>query len=418
MPESDQPTASRNARDRALATYRRHFGARPEVVARAPGRVTLLGAHVDHSEGWVLPVAIERAIYVAAGRRDDRRLELVAADLDEAARLELGRLPPPIRERTGAGAGWSDYAAGVAWALCGAGHQPVGMSAVIAGDLPMASGLSSSAALESALLLAWEELSGLRLDSIDRARTGHRVETGYLGLQSGIMDQFVILHARRGAAVFLDCRTLEHESIPLPPGARLVVADSGVSRRLVGSRFNARREQCRRAVELLRPELPGITTLRDVQPAELERLAGRLPAPIRRRALHVVGECARARRGAEALRSGRLDELGDLMRRSHESSRDLYQVSVPELDLLAAAAWEAPGCLGARFSGGGFGGFVAALVEESAAPSVGEAMAAAFARRFGRRPALFTTGAGGAADCQTQAGDRGSTTIRPATGPC
>jgi galactokinase len=397
--ESNQPTATRSGRDRLLATYRHRFGARPEVIAHAPGRVTLLGAHVDHSEGWVLPVAIERAIYVAAGRRQDRRLELVAADLDETAGLELDRLPPPVAERAAGATGWSDYAAGVAWALTEAGHEPVGMSAVIAGELPMASGLSSSAALESALLLAWERLSGFRLEPVDRARTGHRTEVGYLGLQSGIMDQFVILHARRGEAVFLDCRTLEHESIPLPPNARLVVADSGLPRRLVGSRFNARREQCRQAVELLRPELPGITTLRDVQPAELERLDSRLPAAIRRRARHVVGECARARHGAEALRAGRLEELGALMRRSHESSRDLYQVSVPELDLLAAVAWESPGCFGARFSGGGFGGCVAALVEAAAARSVGAAMAEAFARRFGRRPEVFTTAAAGAAGC-------------------
>lgn len=379
--------------EKVVAAYRQHYGVLPQVVARAPGRVTLLGAHIDYSEGWVLPVAIDRAVYVAAGRRNDRRLDLRAADLDAGARLDLDQLPPPVRQRAVPQSDWADYAAGVAWALAEAGSEPVGMNAVIAGDLPMDSGLSSSAALESALLLAWEDLSGFRLDAVDRARAGQRAEVGYLGLQSGIMDQFVILHAQQGSAVFLDCRTLAHELIPLPRGVRLVVADTGLRRRLVGSQFNDRREQCRHAVELLRSKLPAVRTLRDVTPAQLEQHAGLLPAPLDLRAGHVVGECERARRAAAALRGGDTVEVGRLMRLSHESSRDLYEVSVPELDALAAAAWQAPGCLGARFSGAGFGGCVAALVEAGAEDAVSEVMAAAFERRFGRRPAIFATGA-------------------------
>ena len=382
---------------RVSGGYRERFGAAPEVVARAPGRATLLGAHIDYSHGWVLPVAIERAVYVAAGRRADRALELTAGDLDESQRLDLERLPPPVKERRGGATGWSDYAAGVAWALRKVGREPVGFNALIAGDLPMASGLGSSAALESALLLAWERLSGFSLEPRQRAWAGHQAETGYLGLQSGIMDQYVIVHADAGSAVFLDCRSLEHEAIQLPPEARLVIADSGVRRRLVGSRFNDRREECRRAVEHLRPVLPAIETLRDVSPAQLERHAGLLPAPLALRARHTVGECERVRRGARALRAGDLVELGRLMRLSHESSRDLYEVSLPELDTLAAAAWRSPGCHGARFSGGGFGGWVAALVDEGAAGSVAAAMADGFERRFGRRPALFTTRAAAAA---------------------
>jgi len=383
--------------DELAAVFRRRFGAPPEVVVQAPGRVTLVGAHIDYSEGWVLPVAIERAVYVAGGRRDDRRLDLVAADLDDSRRIDLDRLPPPVPLRTEPESDWPDYPAGVAWALAEIGKEPVGMNAVISGDLPMASGLSSSAALESALLLAWEQLSGFHLAPIDRARAGHRAEIGYLGLQSGIMDQFVVLHARRGSAVFLDCRSLDHESIPLPRQARLVVADSGLSRRLVGSQFNTRRSQCRRAVELLRPALPAIATLRDVTPEELAAHSGLLPPPLDLRARHVVGECYRARRAATALRNGDLAEVGRLMRLSHESSRDQYEVSVPELDTLAAAAWEVPGCFGARFSGAGFGGCVAALVEQDAARKVTSAMVGAFERRFGRRPEVFTSGAAGAA---------------------
>ena len=382
---------------RVGAGYRRRFGVAPEVVARAPGRATLLGAHIDYSEGWVLPVAIERFVYVAAGRRADRALELAAGDLNESDRLELDRLPPPVSERGDGASGWSDYPAAVAWALRELGREPVGVNALISGDLPMASGLSSSAALESALLLAWEKLSGFDLEPRERAWAGHRAEAGYLGLRSGIMDQFVIVHARAGSAILLDCRSLEHDAIPLPASARLVVADRGVRRRLVGSRFNDRREECRRAVERLRPALPVIETLRDVSPVQLEAHAHLLPAPLARRARHAVGECDRVRRGARALRDGDLAELGRLMRLSHESSRDLYEVSLPELDTLAAAAWRTPGCHGARFSGGGFGGWVAALVDEKATGSVAAAMTESFQRRFGHPPDLFTTGAAAAA---------------------
>ncbi|MFQ5351417.1 MAG: galactokinase, partial [Thermoanaerobaculia bacterium] len=338
-------------------------------------------------------VAIDRAVCVAAGRRDDRRLDLSAADLGESAMLDLDRLPPPVPRRSPPESGWSDYAAGAAWALAGEGIEPPGLDVLIAGDLPMASGLSSSAALESALLLTWDRLAELALAPAELARLGHRVEADYLGLGSGIMDQFAILHARQGSAVFLDCRTLEHESIPLPRRARFVVADSGVRRRLVGSAFNSRRRQCRQAVELLRPALPGITTLRDVTPAELEVYAEVLPPPLDLRARHVVGECDRTRRAAVALRAGDLEQVGRLMRRSHESSRDLYQVSLPELDELAAAAWRTRGCLGARFSGAGFGGCVAALVEEGAEREVAAAMAESFEQAYERLPELFTTGA-------------------------
>ena len=395
--QPSQPSSTAARLDPLRSAYRRRFGAPPEAVLRAPGRLTLLGAHVDHSEGWVLPMAIDRALYVVAGSRDDGRVDLVASDLGASARLDLAALPPPVAERAEAGSGWTDYAAGVAWALGETGRRPRGLNAVIGGDLPMGAGLSSSAALESALVLAWEAVSGFRLAPAERARVGHRAEAAYLGLGSGIMDQFTVLNARPGHALLLDCRSWEHQCVPLPVGCRLVVANSGVERRLVGSEFNSRREDCRHAVDLLRHELPEIRTLRDVAPRDLARVVDGLPSAAARRARHVVGECRRTRRGAAALARGDAAELGRLMRRSHESSRDLYEVSLPELDTLAEAAWAAPGCLGARFSGGGFGGCVGALVEDGAEESVAAAMAAAFERRFGSRPTTFATGAAGAA---------------------
>jgi galactokinase len=203
------------------------------------------------------------------------------------------------------------------------------------------------------------------------------------------MDQYASLAGRAGHLILLDCRELTHEPIALPPGLSLLIADSGVRRRLVGSRFNDRRAECEQAVALLRREHPGIRTLRDLPAEALERGAQRLPPPLGRRTRHVVEEIARVHAGAAALRQGDLGRFGALVRASHESSRDLYEVSIPELDVLAEAAWEAPGCHGARLTGGGFGGCVVAVVDPARASEVAAAMAEAFAQRFGRRPEIL-----------------------------
>lgn len=394
--EGDNPT-----RSRVLEAFTERFGSEPHWLVRAPGRANLLGAHVDYSEGWVLPGALDRSIWLAA-RPAKKMTTIEALDLDQGVgEIDSEWLAPPLVERTHPEADWLDYPRGVAWALARSGHQAAAIDVVYAGDIPIGSGLSSSAAVEVAFTMAWEAASDLELDGLERARLGRRVENEYLGIQSGIMDQFTSVHAEEGSLLLLDCRDLTSSHVPLPEGLALVVADSGSSRELAGSAYNTRPEECRRAVELLRPVLPGIRTLRDVSLGDLETHKSLLPETLIKRARHTIEECRRVRAGAQALEAGKLVAFGELIRASHESSRDLYEVSTPELDALAYAAWSSEGCFGARLSGAGFGGCVNALVERAAAPSVERRLQSEFERAFGRPCATFTAEFGGGARIET-----------------
>ncbi|MDH3255575.1 MAG: galactokinase, partial [Acidobacteriota bacterium] len=284
----------------------------------------------------------------------------------------------------GGESGWLDLPRGVAWALakrCGA-LPP--LDVVFGSDLPMGAGLSSSAAVEVAFSMAWEAAAAIDLDGRERAKLGRAVENDYLGVGSGIMDQYASIHGRAGHLLLLDCRTLEHRHVPMPPGLAVLVADSGVRRALAASDYNDRPSECRQAAELLRRRLPQVRTLRDVTADDLERYGDVLTPPLMSRARHAVGECRRVREGAAALEGDDIEAFGAAMRASHESSRDLYQVSIPELDYLAKTAWSVPGCYGARLSGGGFGGCVTALVDEEAIGEVARRLEQAFEARFGR----------------------------------
>lgn len=372
-------------RERVLSAFEARFGGRPRWLVRAPGRVNLLGAHVDYVEGWVLPGAIDRAVWLAARPASGDRGTLEALDLGERGELDPARLPPPASERGGSAGGWLDLPQGVAWAL----GQRVGsvppIDVVFGSDLPIGAGLSSSAAVEVAFALAWEAASNVELAGIERAQLGRKVENDYLGVGSGIMDQFASIHGRRGHLLLLDCRTLEHRELRLPQGLAVLVADTGVRRTLAGSSYNDRPEECRRAAELLRRRLPHVRTLRDVCADDLERYGAELPHDLLLRARHAVGECRRVPDGAAALAEGDTVRFGAVMRESHESSRDLYQVSIPELDLLAETAWTLAGCHGARLSGAGFGGCVTLLVDADAIGSVACSLERAFEQRFGKR---------------------------------
>ena len=399
MPQTPPPPPH-PLRHRVETTFRQRFNADPEILVRAPGRINLIGAHVDHSEGWVLPGAIDRAVWLAARpARDEAAATVVAIDLDDEATLDPAAIPPPVTERPAPKAEWVDYPRGVAWALTRAGHPPPGLDVVFAGDVPMGGGVSSSAAVEVAFLTAWNELAGSPLDGVTLARLGRQSENGYLGVASGLMDQYASLHGRAGHLLLLDCRRLEHREVPLPPGLAVVVFDSGVSRALAGSSYNDRPRECAEALEVLRRRLPDARTLRDVSLEDLDRWEDDLAPPLDRRARHVVEECARVLRGAEALTAGDVAACGRLIDGSHASSRDLFEVSVPELDRLAAAASAADGCYGARLSGAGFGGCAVALVEQDAVTAVVEAVRDAFHDRFGRRPEWFECSIADGAQC-------------------
>jgi len=351
--------------------------------------VNLLGAHVDYSEGWVMPAAIHRAVWVAAGPNTRSQLDVEALDLDDHRVVDID---PPARPVAldSRSPSWVDYPRGVAWALREKGLWPGGMNAVFGGDLPRGVGVSSSAAVEMAFLLAWEEISGFEIEKVEKAQVGVLTENAYLGVQSGIMDQFASLFGRSHHVLCIDCRSLTHETVPVPDHLVLVVTDTQVKRRLVDSNFNDRRAECAEAVDRLRSDFPELQTLRDL-PLESVEVVDTLPEPFGRRARHVVEECARVHQGLEALRRGDLARFSGAVRGSHVSSRDLYDVSIPELDRLAEIAWEFEGCHGARLTGAGFGGCVVAVVERDGAEELVEQQRRGYLESFGSEPVSFVS---------------------------
>lgn len=366
--------------DSLVSRFQEAFGRPPSLLVRAPGRINLLGAHVDYSEGWVLPAAIDRSVWLAAALAPHHRATLFSADFGETAVVDLDTLQARPRVSH-----WSNYASAVAWSLRASGYALAGMDAALMSDLPMAAGLSSSAALEMALVLAWQKLCGLDLDPLGRARLGQQAENEYLGVGSGIMDQFASVFGRKQHFLLLDCRTLEHAYVPISPATAVILADSGARRQLADIDYNARPKECREAVSILSASLPGIRTLRDVSAKDFDRFSGTLPAVLRRRARHVIEENVRVHAGVKALTRGNLPEFGRLVGESQESSRSNYENSTPELDLLGTAAQAVPGYYGARFAGGGFGGMMQLLVDASAVPAIVKVTKEAFEKAF-RRP--------------------------------
>jgi galactokinase len=358
----------RETETRARESYVERFGAEPEVVASAPGRVNLIGEHTDYNGGFVLPCAIDRRIAVAAGQ--DGEGSLFSADFEEAR---------PLR---GEDDSWARYPRGVAWALGEAGHDAGGFRAALAGDVPRASGLSSSAAIEAATALALDALFGFGLDKKSLARICQRAENEYVGVASGIMDQYASLLGEAGSALLIDCRSLEAESVPLDlegAGLSLVVCDTRVERGLADTGYNDRRAACERAAETL-----GVEALRDATEGDLGRLSGEEF----RRARHVVTENARVMRAAESLRAKDFEAFGHLMYASHESMRDDYEISTPELDAFVETA-RSNGAPGARLTGAGFGGCAIALMPSGNTETLAEACRRVFADRGFERPEFY-----------------------------
>jgi galactokinase len=383
---------------RVAAQFEDRFDGVPSLVARAPGRVNLLGAHVDYHEGWVLPGAIDRGLELAAAPRADRRLRLAALDLDRWIDVDLDALPAPRVARPERRSEWFDVPVATAWACRQRGLEPCGLDVAFGGDLPIGAGVSSSAAVEVGLLLLWDRLGAWGLDRPTLAGIGREAENGYLDVGGGIMDQYASLHGRPGHLLLLDCRTVTHRELPLGDDLAVLVLDSGVRRRLADTGYNERRDDCRRALEILRASGLELATLRDLPAAGLDAACSLLPATLARRVRHVVEECARVTRAGELLTAGRAAEVGPLMCASHASSRDLYEVSIAELDLLAESAAAAPGCHGARLTGAGFGGCVTALVDATAADEVAAVVGERFAAVHDRRPPAFICRIAGGAE--------------------
>jgi len=370
--------------DEAAATLRARFGRAPVWAAYAPGRVNLIGEHTDYNAGLVLPCAIDRGIAVAAAPRSDGRLRAVSATLGESGELEPGATSAD---------GWLAYVAGVAAAFREAGLRVPGLDLAVASDLPRDSGLSSSAALEVALATAFDAAADLGLPPARRAELAWRAETAFVGVPCGRMDQLASALGRRDHALRIDCRDFSTSLVPVPGArVRLLVADSGVRRRLAAGGYARRREECEAALAQARAlglAAPDAATWRDVPPERLPALVERLDPVYARRARHVLTENARVDAVAAALAAGDLARAGAQLRAGHASLRDDYEVSVPELDALCALGDAAPGCYGSRLTGAGFGGCTVHLVEPARLDAVTAVLREGFARRFGREPALL-----------------------------
>jgi galactokinase len=345
--------------------FTEHFGRTPQLVVRAPGRVNLLGEHVDYNNGPVLPAAIDRAVYIAAAPSGDDCSSLHALDLAQQVDLRPAELDLRLDAAGSPLPGWARYPAGVAWVLQQEELPAPGVLAVYTSDVPIGSGLSSSAAVEVGFALLWQALGGWSLERLALAQLCQRAENQYVGVSCGLMDQFASACGVEGHALYFDTRSLEWEPAPIPPGIALVIADSGVRRSLTHSGYNERRLACEQAVRELQAFQPRITSLRDVATTELAAYSPYLSEIPRKRAEHVVKEIARVSSALSALHRGDRQALGALLYAGHNSLRNLYEVSTPELDTLVELTRHLPGCIGARLTGAGFGGCTINLVETS-----------------------------------------------------
>ncbi len=382
------------------------FGQRPQVETHAPGRVNLLGEHVDYNQGVVMPVAIDQVVTLMAAPTSDATVTLHALDLGKQIVFNLGDLDKKCDIGGNPLPGWALYPAGVAWALQHAGLPLCGMQAAYTSDIPIGAGLSSSAAVEVAFATTWQALSGWEIDKISLAKHCQRAENEYVGVSSGLMDQFASACGVEGKVLCFDTRSLEWRPLELPPATAIVIADSGIHHRLATSAYNERRSACEQAVQLLQKYLPDIKSLRDVSTVEFAAYSMYIPAHIARRAEHVVKEIHRVEQAMIALQRGDAAMFGGFMFASHKSLRDLYEVSIPELDSLVQIARGLPGIYGARLTGAGFGGCTVNLVEENQAASFMESLQDGFRLKTGKDTKVYL--------CKASAGARATMITRQA----
>ena len=374
--------------DSLLESYYQHFGEQASYIARAPGRVNLIGEHTDYNDGWVLPAAIDYDVRAAIKVRPDQTVRLYSLDFDQDDSFNLDA---PI-EMADESKSWSNYVRGVASILKQEGYQLRGMDAVISGNVPRGAGLSSSAAIELATITAFRTLNDLDISPVKAALYCQRAENEFVGMRCGVMDQFISSLGQANQALLIDCRSLEYQLVPLPAGAGIVVVNSGVRRALVDSAYNERRAQCEEGARIL-----GVKALRDVSVEMLNSRIAELSEVVARRCRHIVTENQRVLDRVDALKKGDLVTFGKLMNASHQSMRDWYEISVPQLDALADIQQHVEGCYGARLTGAGFGGCTVALVEQSAVPKLVETVKSEYPQRTGLTPEIHichaTTGA-------------------------
>lgn len=363
--------------------FHQRFGAQPEVVVRAPGRVNLIGEHTDYNEGFVLPAAIDRYCWYAGRKRQDRTVRAWSEDFGQESSFDAAAITHDETQP------WSNYLRGVAQLLQAGDCALPGADLALGGDVPREAGLSSSAAVEVGAAAFWKKLTGCPMGGVELAKLAQRAENEFVGVPCGIMDQFVSALGRRNHALFLDCRDLSYRHVPLRAGIKIVVCNSGVKRALAQSEYEIRTQQCREAVEGLRRAGLDVHSLRDATPAAVEAAKGFLPGALLRRARHVVTENERVLKAVAALESDDLEAFGELMNQSHASLRDDYEVSSPELDALVDLALAQPGVFGARMTGAGFGGCTVNLVRPDAVDHFARAVGRGYEKAFGLKAEVY-----------------------------
>ena len=360
-----------------IAAFTALTGHAPSGVWAAPGRINLIGEHTDYNDGFVLPFALPQAAYVAAAPRTDGRWRFRSVDLDETIELGHDDLIP-------GSPGWHSYLAGVVWALQQAGHAVAGADLVLTSDVPLGAGLSSSAAIECAALAALADLNDLAIDPLDRAKLARVAENAYVGAPTGLLDQAASTLCIADHALFLDCRDFHTRQVPLAvtdAGLEILVIDTRTRHSHVDGEYADRRANCEQACRIL-----DVPALRDV--TDLDDAIARLPERIGRRVRHIVTENQRVLDAVAALDAGEYPRLGELMTQSHHSMRDDYEITETSVDLAVATA-NGAGALGARMTGGGFGGCVLALVEAAQVEPVAAAVTSAFAAAGLGEPVTF-----------------------------
>ena len=362
-----------------VSSFEKIFGRKPEALAQAPGRIEFIGNHTDYNEGFVLSCATGQATEMAIAAIPGRICKLQNPPLKGEFTIDLDDMDTPRPKD------WTNYIKGVLVELRRRGISYPVFEVLFKSSVPLSAGMSSSAALEMAFCMALKQLAGIDLPLPEWARVGQSVENVYLGLKSGLLDQFSSLYGKKDSFILCDFRSVEVlKTVTMPSGWKIVVANTMVKHNLVESDYNQRRESCERATKVIQGKFPQVKTLRDVSSAMLEECKSILDHTDYLRAKHVVGEDERVMKGVELLEAGKVEEFGALWFQSHESSRDCFENSCPELDVLVELAHTIPGCVGARLSGGGFGGISIHLVRESEAQNYCERLAAAYKLKTGK----------------------------------
>jgi galactokinase len=363
--------------------FRDTFGTEPDVVARTPGRVNIIGEHTDYNQGYVLPIAIDRSMVVAAGKRTDDLLSLTTIDMQSSVQVPLSRIEFNTNQQ------WANYPMGVAKIFLERGYRLGGANVCIRGTIPIGSGLSSSAALEVACAIALAALNDLPLTMSEIIDISHSAESEFVGVQCGIMDQFAVLRAEQNHALFLDCHSMEYSQVPYPKKVQLIVCDTGIRRELTHSAYNERRRECEEAVRIIAQDIPGIRSLRGISWSEFQSVEKKIPTHIKKRVRHVLSENQRVLQSVEAMKRNDLAALGELMTESHLSLRDDYDVSCRELDAFVDIAISLEGVYGARMTGAGFGGSAICLIAEDRIDSLIELLRSEYPKRAGRSLVVY-----------------------------